>query len=216
MMIEVFFETKDKGALHIFSQVVSAHQEWRKRILSFCEPFGFTSFRGPDFCTPDFFLEERFSHSPRSRGRGFNLVNDKSVYEKPDYALFTLRRDYPAGAEIHRQIDEICQSALASVNLDQNTYGRPFQAGYQHAICLLLDIDYVFNVGDISAFSQIWHIIGSDNAARLICSVPVLISPEDSLYRIPDMPPGWYALSSHEVIEQFNFHNIHLAKASKG
>ncbi|MDE1497117.1 hypothetical protein KKJ25_19830 [Xenorhabdus bovienii] len=208
MVIEVFFKTRNKNALHTFSLVVKAHEEWRKSLLNICSQHGFESFSGPDFCTPDFFLQERFSQ--KLRGRGFNPVNDKSVYAQSDYGLFTLRRDYPAGAEIFRQIDDISRGKLASINLTQEAYGRPAHVGYQHAACLLLGIDYIYNMGDITAFSQIWHIIDSNGFPLLISSVPVAMNEYDKLYRIPAMPPIWQDISSHEVVSLFNIHNIQL------
>lgn len=68
MIIDVFFTTRDKVALHTFSLVIKAHQEWRKSLLNICAQHGFESFCGPDFCTPDYFLQERFSQKLRGRG----------------------------------------------------------------------------------------------------------------------------------------------------
>ncbi|MCC8368297.1 hypothetical protein J8V57_19030 [Xenorhabdus sp. PB61.4] len=152
----------DKSALHTFSFVVKAHQEWRKSLLNICAQYGFESFRGPDFCTPDFFLQERFSQKPH--GRSFHPVTDKSVYAGPDYELYTLRRDYPAGAEIYRQMDDISRNRLESINLNQEVYGRPLHVGYQHAACFLLNISHIFNKDDITAFSQIWRVIDDEGA----------------------------------------------------
>ncbi|HCL5581141.1 TPA: hypothetical protein N2N40_002569 [Citrobacter freundii] len=208
MVIEVYFTTRDKDALHTFSLVIKAHQEWRKSMLNICAQHGFESFCGPDFCTPDFFLQERFSQ--KLRGRGFNPVNDKSVYVKSDYEVFTLRRDYPAGAEIYRQIDDLSRTKLASVNLRQEVYGRPTHVGYQHAACILLGIDHTFNQGDITAFSQVWRVIDSNGTALLVAAIPAALNEEDKMYCVPAVPDVWEKISSHEVIFLFNTHNAQL------
>ncbi|WP_435322292.1 hypothetical protein [Klebsiella sp. HN106] len=208
MVIEVYFTTRDKDAMHTFSLVVKAHQEWRKSMLNICAQHGFESFCGPDFCTPDFFLQERFSQ--KLRGRGFNPVNDKSVYVQSDFEVFTLRRDYPAGAEIYRQIDDLSRTKLASVNLRQEAYGRPKHVGYQHAVCMLLGIDHTINQGDITAFSQVWRIIDSKGSALLVSSIPAALTEKNKMYCVPSVPSVWQAISSHEVITLFNTHNAQL------
>ncbi|HBX5762636.1 TPA: hypothetical protein RFM61_001979 [Klebsiella pneumoniae subsp. pneumoniae] len=208
MVIDVFFTTRDKVALHTFSLVIKAHQEWRKSLLNICAQHGFESFCGPDFCTPDYFLQERFSQ--KLRGRGFNPVYDKSIYVKSDYEVFTLRRDYPAGAEIYRQIDDLSRTALESVNLRQEVYGRPRHVGYQHAACILLGIDHTFNKSDITAFSQVWRVIDSDGAEMLVSAIPATLNEEDKMYYVPAVPDVWEKISSHEVISLFNTHNAQL------
>lgn len=205
MVIEVYFTTRDKSALDTFSQVIKAHQEWRKIMLNICAQHGFESFCGPDFCTPDFFLQERFSQ--KLRGRGFNPVNDKSVYVQSDYELFTLRRDYPASAEIYRQMDDIARNTLTSINLSQEVYGRPLHVGYQYAACLLLGIAHTINMGDITAFSQIWSVIDSKGFPLLVSSIPAELDDEKKMYRIPVVPSVWKEISSHEVVSLFNTHN---------
>lgn len=208
MVIEVYYTTRDKDALDTFSLVIKAHQEWRKSMLNICAQHGFESFGGPDFCTPDFFLQERFSQ--KLRGRGFNPVNDKSVYIKSDYEVFTLRRDYPAGAEIYRQMDDLSRTILASVDLRQEVYGRPKHVGYQHAACILLDIDHTFNLGDITAFSQVWRVIDSNGTALLVAAIPAALNEEDKMYCVPAVPDVWEKISSHEVVSLFNTHNAQL------
>lgn len=208
MIIEVYFTTRDEDALHTFSLVIKAHQEWRKSMLNICNQHGFESFCGPDFCTPDFFLQERFTQ--KMRGRGFNPVNDKSVYVQSDYEVFTLRRDYPAGAEIYRQIDDLSRTKLESVNLRQELYGRPMHVGYQHAACLLLGIDHTFNLGDVTAFSQVWRVIDAKGSPLLVSSIPVALNEEDKMYCVPAVPSLWQEVSSHEVISLFNTHNVQL------
>lgn len=206
MVIEVYFSTRDSTALHTFLMVIKAQQEWRQRIINICNQHGFESFLGPDFCSPEFFLQERFSQ--KLRGRGFNPVNDKSVYVNSDYEVFTLRRDYPAGAEIFRQMDDISRTSLESINLRQEVYGKPINVGYQRAACLLLGIERTFNKGDITAFSQLWYVLDSDNSPLLVSSIPVFLDDEDGMYHVPSIPEAWESISSQEVISLFNNHNI--------
>lgn len=211
MIIDVFFTTQDKDALHTFGLVIQAHQEWRENMLSVCAQHGFESFCGPDFCIPEFFLQDRFAI--KSRGRGFNPVNDKSVYAFPDYELYTLRRDYPVGAEIYRQIDEICRDALGAINLTQEKYGRPLHVGYQQAICSLLGISHTYNFSDITAFSQVWRVVGADDNSLLISSVPAALDSSNNQYHIPYVPSIWTPVSSHDVIYAFNVNNDQLTES---
>jgi hypothetical protein len=210
MVIELFFKTREISALHTFALVVKTHEKWRKDLLSICAQYGFSEFLGPDFSTPDLFLQDRFS--TKVRGRGFNPVSDKSVYLSPNYEPFTLRRDYPVSASIFRQIDDISRSALASLNLTQEAYGRPEHVGYQHAACLLLGISHPYKKGDVTAFSQVWHVVDEDGLPQLIASVPAPINESDMQYQIPTIPDVWQEISAHEVVSTFNFHNAQVNK----
>ncbi len=205
MVIELFFKTRDKNALHTFALVVKTHEKWRKELLNICKQYGFTDFLGPDFCTPDLFLQDRYS--TKVRGRGFNPVNDKSVYLSSDYEPFTLRRDYPVSAAIFRQIDDMSRGALASLNLTQEAYGRPDHVGYQHAVCLLLEISHPYRKGDVTAFSQVWHLVDEQGQPLLVASIPVPMRDADMQYQIPYIPDIWQKFSSHEVVSAFNYHN---------
>lgn len=205
MLIESYFITTDVSAMQVFSKVVRAHQAWREEILSLCEEKGFASFLGPDFCAPDFFLKARTSQ--KVRFSSFNQVLDKHVYAGHDYEVYSLRRDYPPGADFYRQASDISLKHLSSVGLTPDSYGRPRHVGYQHAICLLLDIEHVHNTGDITAFSQIWRVLDRKNTPSLIVSVPAAIDPITTIYRVPDMPGIWSDISAQEVIDIFNHHN---------
>lgn len=205
MIIESYYMTEDVKALRIFEHIVNVHSEWRKNVLSICSDYGFESFSGPDFCTPDFYHMERFSHALRSRL--FTQVEDKSVYAAPDHDIYTLRRDYPAASDIYRKIDLVCQRKLEAIGLTQNEYGRPRHVGYQHAICMLLQIDHVHNKGDVTAFSQIWRVLDEKGKPVLVASIPSILNHETNAYTVHSLASEWNEILPQKVITAFNLHN---------
>lgn len=210
MIIEPYFITRDVFALNIFARVIRGHQVWRSELLSLCSERGFESFIGPDFSVPDYYLKERFSQS--SRFRSFTQVLDKSVYADNNFDVYTLRRDYPPGADFHREAEEISRNSLTQLGVSVEDYGRPVHVGYQQVICMLLGIDHTYNTGDISAFTQIWRVIDKDQNPALITSIPVSIDKETRLYTAPVVPDIWTEISAIDVIEVFNAHNTRLGR----
>lgn len=200
--------------MEVFSKVVRAHQSWRDQILSLCKEKGFESFLGPDFCAPDLYLKARTSE--KLRFSIFNQVFDKSIYAGHDYDVYSLRRDYPPGADFYRQVSDISDSHLCGIGLTHEEYGRPTRVGYQHAICLLLGIEHVHNTGDITAFSQIWRVLDKHGTPALIVSVPAPLASNTTTYALPIMPQIWTDVSAQQVIEIFNFHNSKISFKEPG
>lgn len=203
MSFELYYGTRDPGALAIHNKVMADRESWQKDVYAFIKEWGFDGYRALDFRAPSHFLIKKTGGPARKGPEIEGFKGGDLVYGKDGgYFEYTLHGRHPLTKERNQALTALHEKH------EQPESGLSARSA-SGIICERLGVMHENLSGNRLILSHVWKI----HDGELCIQVPV--EQKDGVWILPKLPDIWTELTTSEMVERFNRHNA-WAKTEDG